>query len=620
MSSNDGQKLLVFGLTFAQHDNRKMQQVLRHYDRMPSNPGNRPALFVELHKLARQLVADEASQEQAHQLTKWMKEGGNFPLGEVPAPVNAATVHQGGYPGQFGQQTGPQRHLAFPPHQAARQQYQVQPRINNRGPGRTLDGNVVDEDNQYNHNLPSAYENWHDHDNDDAFLPDGDALDEDDPEQAASEADERQGDPEVHDEPMDDSWSEDDGGDTDGWGNGTPQHPGGGAFRGRGRTLNDPEEPTSATEDNDEPARAGPANRPDGGPRNGVPQLRRDRAWRGDNVVGVRNVGANMMADIMDQHMHGLPAGLPGGEDDDFDQEVGFGGGRYFGFGPGRTLDDPAPIPDEGEGQDAAANNPFNINHANGFNNVDPESDPDSDDDDDEIHGAEPPAAAGEPDEEDAEEIECPICVGEYPPSSFPKRATITESCDHPDKACLQCLDASIAAVVERGALHLVACPICPQKLTRRDVKEYASREVYERYKYLKQQSEIPGHWISCTNPACGGSQPHDLHKAEGPRMVCNHCQFVTCAKHRRPWHEGQTCTEFDCDPAQLERLEEEEATAQLLAQESTSICPKCGQGVTKTDGCDHMMCQCGTAWCYVVSDLLSSLSPSSRFAFVGWP
>ncbi|KAF3766466.1 hypothetical protein M406DRAFT_243354, partial [Cryphonectria parasitica EP155] len=182
-------------------------------------------------------------------------------------------------------------------------------------------------------------------------------------------------------------------------------------------------------------------------------------------------------------------------------------------------------------------------------------------------------------------EIECPICLGEFPPSKFPNRDTITELCDHPDKACLQCLDASITAVIERGALHLLVCPICPQKLTHNDIKAYANKELYERYQYLKQQSEIPGHWISCTSTSCGGSQEHDFKAPEGPKMTCNHCAFITCAKHRRPWHQGQTCDEFDQDPEQIERLEEEEATAKLLAQESTSICPKCGQGVTKTAG-----------------------------------
>lgn len=195
--------------------------------------------------------------------------------------------------------------------------------------------------------------------------------------------------------------------------------------------------------------------------------------------------------------------------------------------------------------------------------------------------------------------VECPICAEDYPTTNFPRDATITEACTHPEKACLDCLEASIAAVIERGALHLLACPICPSKLSSRNVEQYGSSQIYQRYKYLKEQSEIPGHYISCMNPNCGGSQPHE---ADDPRMICRYCNFATCAHHRRPWHEGQKCSEFDLDDAQLERLEEEEATAKLLAKEETSICPKCGQGVTKTEGCDHMSCTCGEEWCYICS------------------
>lgn len=195
--------------------------------------------------------------------------------------------------------------------------------------------------------------------------------------------------------------------------------------------------------------------------------------------------------------------------------------------------------------------------------------------------------------------VECPICAEEYPTTKFPRDATVTETCTHPERACLDCLESSIATVVERGALHLLACPICPAKLTSRNVEQYAGSQVYERYKYLKEQSEIPGHYISCMNPKCGGSQPHE---SDDPRMICRYCNFATCAHHRRPWHEGQTCSEFDLDDAQLERLEEEEATAKLLSKEDTSICPKCGQGVTKIEGCDHMSCTCGEEWCYICS------------------
>lgn len=498
MSFNDGRQLLVFGLSFAQHDNRKMQQLLRHYDKLPDNPGNRASLFVQLNKVARELMADEAAQNQAQQLTDWMINGGDFPLGAAPAP---APANPGDQPqAAHGSNTG----YHYP---AGRQGYY--------GPGRTLSGQ------QSTTNGPT----WH-----------GDVA--------------------------------------------QPPPANLGRDYGRGRTVNGDWEETDYEEQEDE--------------------------------GGYHEEGMDPSLEDEDEHMHdpieGFPR-LPGRHR--LDHSLW----RPAFSGPGRTLDDPSDqdgpaVADnehgaarsmdvEGQVADQPQNQPggFGPEHFRAalrdLGNQPRGHDDDVSTDSEEFREDQPY------EDDSSQETECPICLEDYPRSKFPKHSTVTEFCDHPDKACLNCLDSSITAIIERGALHLLACPICPQRLTRRDVKEYASPPVYERYKYLKEQSKIPGHYISCTNPSCGGSQPHE---SDDPKMICSHCEFATCAKHRRPWHEGQTCREFDLDDAQIERLEEEEATAKLLSGEAMSICPKCGQGVTKSDGCDHMRCQCGQEWCYVVS------------------
>jgi hypothetical protein len=82
--------------------------------------------------------------------------------------------------------------------------------------------------------------------------------------------------------------------------------------------------------------------------------------------------------------------------------------------------------------------------------------------------------------------------------------------------------------------------------------------------------------------------------------MICNTCGFSTCVHHKLPWHTGLTCAEFDTSDEQVERLEQAEATAKLLSKDHSKICPNCKQGVTKQDGCDHLMCRCGKEWCFI--------------------
>lgn len=101
-----------------------------------------------------------------------------------------------------------------------------------------------------------------------------------------------------------------------------------------------------------------------------------------------------------------------------------------------------------------------------------------------------------------------------------------------------------------------------------------------------------------CLAPSCDAGQTHT--DTTNPKMICNTCSFAICIRHKLPWHEGMTCEEFDCGDSQIERLEQAEATAKLLAKDKSKICPSCKQGVTKQDGCDHLSCLCGKSWCFV--------------------
>lgn len=581
MASNDGQKLFVFGMSFAQHDNRKMQQILRHYDKLPVNPGSRAALFVGLNNLAKQLSADEATQGQVQQLTSWLHDGGDFPLAAVPPPVNAAEV-SGAYGLDARAQGVPTRFSGRASVGGSYRRY---------GQGRTLDDNGSQSRSQETapqHRNDGQYDIGNDEE---------DIIDED----TSDGGEARRVDAIPREYPAPENPTQDHSEESDDDMDGSTEA---GPFYGRGRTLNDYEDSDSGTAASNLDAVA-TAETSNGGFGTAIPQLRHNQAWRGNNVMGLRNTRG--------LHIPG-PRQMPGRIPLDNDgEEEGWDAGRTLVLGPGRTLNDPEPALDEDDNQHGLHNDSHDSSDSDDSDDVEMSSEGREQ----QLHSSTlgTSSASDVAGGAETKEIECPICVGQYSPSFFPKSPTITERCDHPDKACLQCISASITEIMKRGALHLLACPICPQKLTRKDIQEYASKEVYERYKYLKQQSEIPGHWISCTNPSCGGSQPHDLKGSNGPKMVCNHCQFLTCAKHRRPWHAGQSCAEFDMDPAQIERLEEEEATAKLLSQETTSICPKCGQGVTKTEGCDHMSCQCGTEWCYVVSEPTTLPSTDFRVA-----
>lgn len=72
----------AFGLSFREHDNRKMQHILRAYNRLPENPNIRSTLYLALTSLENSLL-DEDSQP----IRDWLRDGGS--LSDFPGPSAA---------------------------------------------------------------------------------------------------------------------------------------------------------------------------------------------------------------------------------------------------------------------------------------------------------------------------------------------------------------------------------------------------------------------------------------------------------------------------------------------------------------------------------------------------
>jgi hypothetical protein len=93
-----------------------------------------------------------------------------------------------------------------------------------------------------------------------------------------------------------------------------------------------------------------------------------------------------------------------------------------------------------------------------------------------------------------------------------------------------------------------------------------------------------------CLGPGCKSGHVHQGGDDQ-PIMTCNICRFKTCFTHKMLWHSEQTCDQYNEE--RIERIEQEAASAILIA-ETAKICPNpvCGHGITKIDGCDHMICE----------------------------
>jgi len=72
--------------------------------------------------------------------------------------------------------------------------------------------------------------------------------------------------------------------------------------------------------------------------------------------------------------------------------------------------------------------------------------------------------------------------------------------------------------------------------------------------------------------------------------MICKKCSFATCFRHQLPFHEGQSCHEFDLlsDP---KKQEQNNASDKEIGISSVP-CPSCSVPVMKNGGCDIVKCK----------------------------
>ncbi|KAI1186495.1 hypothetical protein F5B17DRAFT_359556 [Nemania serpens] len=145
------------------------------------------------------------------------------------------------------------------------------------------------------------------------------------------------------------------------------------------------------------------------------------------------------------------------------------------------------------------------------------------------------------------EELECIVCIENIPRRGFPQ-SSISPVCSHEVQCCLKCLATHLASQLDSNGPKSFTCPQCRGALPYASIQQFASPETFTQYdKWLARNglAEEPN-FCWCT-AGCGSGQLH-LEGRENPLMICNNCRGKTCFNHQAPWHDGQTCREFD-DP-----------------------------------------------------------------------
>lgn len=112
----------------------------------------------------------------------------------------------------------------------------------------------------------------------------------------------------------------------------------------------------------------------------------------------------------------------------------------------------------------------------------------------------------------------------------------------------------------------------------------------YDKYLHLDALSRLPNfRW--CLRQGCSNGQLYDDDDGPlDPHTYCEECSFEMCFVHSMPWHEGQTCEQYDSIRAHGDP--EFQQTRDWI-RENTKPCPGCGENIQKGEYCFHMTCKC---------------------------
>lgn len=114
----------------------------------------------------------------------------------------------------------------------------------------------------------------------------------------------------------------------------------------------------------------------------------------------------------------------------------------------------------------------------------------------------------------------------------------------------------------------------------------------YDRYLNLNTLSRLHSfRW--CLGPDCSNGQLYDDEGVMDPRIRCEECGFEMCYSHSIPWHEGQTCEQFD---SVREHGDPEFQQTQDWIANNTKPCPSCKENIQKGEYCFHMTCKFPTS------------------------
>ncbi|KAH0287775.1 hypothetical protein KCU62_g5741, partial [Aureobasidium sp. EXF-3399] len=181
----------------------------------------------------------------------------------------------------------------------------------------------------------------------------------------------------------------------------------------------------------------------------------------------------------------------------------------------------------------------------------------------------------------------CVVCTRDLPSEAFP--VTDCSRHYHDSDVCKRCFNKYIVGHINAGNTN-IACVECSERLSYEDIQKIVSKTSLSKYDKVltKAVIEDEADFHYCLSAKCKSGQVH-IGGDDQPVFQCNACHHKQCVACHMPWHEGESCDEYQA------RHDEVIVETETLLHQTSKICPGgCGARIERNGGT-----RCSAEFCY---------------------
>ncbi|EXJ88448.1 hypothetical protein A1O1_05378 [Capronia coronata CBS 617.96] len=167
-------------------------------------------------------------------------------------------------------------------------------------------------------------------------------------------------------------------------------------------------------------------------------------------------------------------------------------------------------------------------------------------------------------------------------------------SCGH--GYCQPCLNHLVRSGLANKMSFPPRCCTGRRGIDMASIQAHLDQDVLTRYLDVVEEFSTPNP-VYCANPVCSRYiEQSRVRDTPGKFVQCGQCQTPTCTECKQGHREHTGRDAMTC-----KKVEElmNPGDRKLAQNNQWKQCPGCKNLVEKTEGCNHMICECGTDFCY---------------------